>query len=297
MEELYKLIEDYLNNRLPEERRRELEERMEKDEEFRKEVQLHRAMQEEFSDARGWNLYASLQEIMKEDEAPGLVEHPDDSKKKSRNWLWVIVLCVGGGMLFWYFSSIFEPRPSYPPGQGPSIDATDSLTKGNDPVKEKAEDKVEPKTDPRPKKDSNEKDQMASIDPKNFEPNRTMETYIRSAGTLSAGGMSVRMDPAKQPVSFFPNKDGSSPLLFSGGFYGLRPGSDTRFVFNVFDNKNTLDPKESIPLAVNAGSSGTAEFIVDQRLKLIPGLYYYQIEHESSGAVLVTGKFFVGSMN
>jgi hypothetical protein len=297
MEELYKLIEDYLNNRLPEERRQELEHRMEKDEAFRKEVQLHRAMQEEFSDARGWNLYASLQEIMQEDETPGLEVYPHDNRRKSRNWLWVIALCVVGGIFFWYFSNTFEPPPPQPPGQDPSIDATDSPTRGNDPVKEKAEDTVDPQNNPRPKKDSNKKEQMASIDPKSFEPNQTMETYIGSGGTLSTGGMGVRMDPAKQPVSFFLNKEGASPLLFSGRFYGLRPESDTRFVFNVFDNKNTLDPKASIPLAVNAGSSGTVEFIVDQRLKLIPGLYYYQIEHESSGAVLVTGKFFVGYMN
>ncbi len=296
MEELYKLIEDYLNNRLPEDRRRELEQRMEKDAEFRKEVELHRAMQEEFSDVRGWNLYASLQEIMQEDEAPEIVGSPGDNKKQSRKWLWAIILCIVAGMLFWYFSSISKPAMTNPTAPSPAIDAIENLPKGNNPQEQKVEDKVVPTNDPPPQKSPNEKQQMASIDPKNFEPNPTMESYIHSGGTLGTGRAGVRMDKPQQTATFSPNK-GATQLQFTGRFYGLRPEKDNKYAFNIFDNKNSLDPRLIIALEPKADSSGEASFKAAKKTRLAPGLYYYQIEHESSGAVLVTGKFFVGPVN
>ncbi|GEM_PF-761079 len=296
MEDFYKLIEDYLNNRLPEDRRREIEQRMAEDETFRREVHLHRAMQGEFSDARGWNLYASLQDIMNEDEAQGQVDSPDSILKKRSKWLWLILTVLIGGMTVWYFSNSKEPAPTPHSRQLPTNDTKDSSSKSNDSLPVKLEDMDDIGNDSIPIKPQKEKLQMAIADPKNFEPNQTMEAYIRSGGTLGIGGVSVRINALQQVATFLPSKKGFTRIHFSGAFLGLHSGEKTGFVFNIFDNKNTLDPRAIISMEASADGSGTSNFKVEKTLKLNLGLYYYQIEHVGSGEVLVTGKFFIGSM-
>lgn len=63
---MYDLIESYLDNTLPETKRREIEQRMAADDRFRREVELYREMQSRYSDPGRLRLRATLAGIVKE---------------------------------------------------------------------------------------------------------------------------------------------------------------------------------------------------------------------------------------
>jgi anti-sigma factor RsiW len=61
---LFDLIESYLDDSLPEAKKQEVERRMAEDEGFRQEVELRRQLQEHFSDAGRARLRAALKDIV-----------------------------------------------------------------------------------------------------------------------------------------------------------------------------------------------------------------------------------------
>lgn len=81
-QDLYDLIESYLDNTLPETQRREVERRMTTDDAFRREVELHRELQARFNDPFRLQLRANLANIVKERNiVKGTLKHKYPMKK------------------------------------------------------------------------------------------------------------------------------------------------------------------------------------------------------------------------
>ena len=285
MEDLYKLIEDYLNDALPEEQRREVERRMESDEDFQREVALHRAMQDHFGDASGWHLYTSITEIMQEpipaDDSPPDGK-PGDSSGRRWQWWWAIPAVFMALAGVWYFSRPAErmtpPQPVQVPPTKPAPPATQPIAAEKD-----SQSVVNPE----------DKRFFAKADPADFVPNNTMEVYIESK-TLGPEEISLQVTAPQNLAVFYPDKTGQTRLRFAGSFSGLPPNEKTAFDLLIFDNKNDNKALMTIPLQVSADAAGAAAFDLRNKVVFRLGLYYYQIEEKESGAVLMTGKFFIG---
>lgn len=293
MEKLYKLIEDYLNDALPEEQRREVERRMADDETFRREVDLHRAVHEEFRDARGWSLYETMANIMQETERPPNDAQPAEKPgiPQGRRWKWVwwvipVALVTVAG--FWFFTRLDEYRTPDQPAQEP----TTLPPASSDPP---------PDEPPTPKNNSQSENQpkdrrpIAQADPANFAPNLTMEAYVGST-VLGQDDMSVQVSTPRIADTLQPDARGRTLLRFAGAFAGLSPREKSSFNLLLFNNQNANKTIKTFLLQPSADAAGAATFDLRETVSFPKGLYYYRIEEQETGEVLVVGKFFIGTL-
>ena len=176
--DLFDLIESYLNNDLPDAKRREVEQRMVEDEAFRQEVELHRGLQENFSDPGRWRLRSTLAEVMKENpppDEPSFKSKPGFSKSR---WIGIIFFSIVLiGIVIWYLlqslpdQSTREPVESQPTLQ-PSI-AVPGVESDTAPV-------AAPRESVPQKQQPEENLLIAEADPADFIPNPSMEAFIGS---------------------------------------------------------------------------------------------------------------------
>lgn len=148
------LIEAYLDNTLPEEKRKEVEQRIEADKAFRQEVKLHQHLREQLSDPDRWKIFAALEEASK-DPSP-LSEEPTRPKfinKKNIHWLLIGLIAVLAviGFFTWQW---LNPNPSEqePVEQTEPATLTDSLEEKKEPIVQESQENQleEPTTQPSP---------------------------------------------------------------------------------------------------------------------------------------------------
>lgn len=275
MKERYKLIEAYLADALPDDERKELERRMAEDEGLRKEVDLHRALQREFKDPKGWQLYSTLKAITEEE------EHKPASGKRKLGPLVLLgflalILSLGGGI--WYFGRQGEsPQPPKPQTEAPP----------STPV-------APPAPAPAPPIQQVPARPIAAARPEDFVKNESLEG-MRRMRAFSALEITI---PKDSSTVFMPEKSGKTQLHFSGFMDKVRPDALGRIqlTLSVFNNKSAQKPLLEHALRFELDSTIANRAIFDERIETgFPnGLYYYQIKRIDTGDLLRSERFYIG---
>lgn len=286
--ELYDLIETYLAGALPEEKRQEVEARLASDEDFRQEVELHRALQESYTDPDRWQLKKALLEAMKEPLPPGdpPMEEETAAVDNWKKWqLWIpVALLLGVGI--WYFGWRDTPLTRPNPTDIPPVQTPNSSSPTND-QKEAPVPQGQPTEQKIP-----ESQTIAMADPSNFEENPSMEGLVAVRG---GGELTLALTHPKPEERFNPQPTGKTTLRFSGTVEGMPPNVEAPLQLLIFNNKNAKTPIRAQVVQLNSDAKGQAVFILGFQVGFPMGLYYFRFE-ESEGEMLMAGKFFIGGL-
>lgn len=289
--ELYELIAAYLDDKLPAERRQEVEQRMAADDAFREEVALHRALQEDYGDPARWRLREALTEIMNEPLPPE--SPPSAATPSANNQRWKILAMLAAvllaGFAIWQWS-----RPTAP-ATPPSTPPPPTTEWPTPPVQEAPAQQAAP-TVPTPQKQGNSQQNkpappkinapIAQVDPADFLPNAEMEDMIVS--NIRSEGLEVKISSPANGADFRLDKHGEALIKFAGK---MEAEPDAGLVLVIYSTKAVNNPDTTLPLDLKKTADGWA-FEIRKGLKLKPGLYYFTVEKEGEAAY--TGKFTVG---
>ncbi len=280
--ELYELIEAYLDGSLPDRQRQEVERRMATDADFREEVELHRALQEDYEDPSRWRLREALSGIMDEPPPPE-APAPENERPRPRRSLWAalpVVLLLAGGI--WYFM-----KP-----EAPATTPVAPIEKQPEKTPAEQEKKAPPPDVPAQKPEKTMP--IAQADPADFNENPGMDRLI---GELrGAAELRVKMTVPEVGARLRQKPFTKTELHFSGTVEGAAKAEKLSLVLLVFDNKNSNAPLLRLPLLLEADTEGRANFSVTRQVDFRRGLYYYRIEEQESEDWLVVGKFFIGKL-
>ncbi len=290
--DLFDLIEAYLDGALPEEKRLEVERRMAEDETFRREVELQRELQENFSDPGRLRLRSALAKVM-EEPLPSVetTPYPVGHRVVPMNWKKRLisiaaVLLVGIGI--WYLLQVFGEQPIQNTVDKQHTEKPSApIAKGNDSIP------VQPTEEPTPPKQKpKENSYIAEADPANFAHNASMEALVSSG--VRSENMDIKISSPSNGADFVPNINGEVNVRFAGTVKGISENELGALVLAIFNNKDAVKPLVSVPLGLKQDANGNMSFEVQQRLKFQLGLYYYTIEQE--GEMVYTGKFTIGKL-
>jgi hypothetical protein len=304
----YEQIEAYLEGTLPGEQRNEIERRMAEDQGFRQEVDLHRELQEHFSDPQRWHLQNLMDKIMAEPPPP---KAPTDGSNRQHNlrswWRWILPLALLVGAGGWYFwparvvpltgSETEIPHhleaPAAPAEAPPASDAAEPPTPAPLPAPpapaQRTPPRPTPSASPSPSGAPSSSMPIAQADPADFIPNRSMEMLILSGNTRS-GQYGFSFSTPHNESNFTP-EDGEISLRFKGSVAGSNDDTALAFSISILSAKDISRPLLSIPVAL---PSGIRSFDEEQKMKLGPGLYYYVVTPDGEGSDAYYGKFTVG---
>lgn len=289
--ELYTLIESYLDDALPPDKRREVEQRMATDEAFREEVGLHRALQEDYSDPGRWRLRSTMSELMEEplpfdETAPST---PKLGLPKRWNLAGIIAAVLVASIGIWYLFQMQSGQKSQEPVEKQTIQ------KPNVPIAgaEGTDSTIVKKGDEPPTQKPKEPAPIAQADPSKFKENPSMEALM---GFRGGSGMTLQMSAPKNATTIQPNAKGAANLHFSGTLKTAPPNEAVQLDLLVFNNKAGNKPLLALPFQPASDTNGNAAFDLRQQVDFPKGLYYFRIEERESGELLVVGKFFIGSL-
>lgn len=277
--DLYELIESYLNGELPDKQRQQVEQRMAADAAFREEVELHRALQEDYADPARWRLREALSDIMSESPPPGSSE---ESPPNRRRPLWAavpVVLLLAGGI--WYFTR--------PPAPIPALSPTKHLPE-TPPAKTQTPEAPPPNTPIQRKQPSAP---IARADPDRFKENTGKEALF--GRFRSESELHLDMSAPQNAAVFHPDDKGQTRLRFAGTLTGLEPGKTLSLNLLIFNNRDAASLL-TLPIQITLDAKATAVFDLRKTASLPKGLYYYCVEQQESGDWLTVGKFFIGRL-
>lgn len=259
-------IESYLDGSMNEQNRKAFEAELLRNPELSRETQLRREVEA---------LLASGPEDALRQNLDILGERYTETAP-NRIWIWVSIAVLMAAVLVWLMLQNPDTKPVLQPvsPSGPAVDTTAS----------------EPQLQNQAplKKEVNPAEPIAA----NFTPNPALESMIGSQ--LRDGGLKISILSPEKNARLKTNK-GSVSLQFSGRVDGVEKMEDA-FQLKVYSNKKA-DYEEnrtllSVPL-VFFRDEQHFNFQVLHDFRLAPGLYYYLIENEESGAVNVVEKFEV----
>ena len=287
----YALIEAYLEGDLPDKQRLLVEQRMAEDQDFRREVALHRELQEHFEDAPRYRLSALMKEVMAE---PLPSEKPPGSFRSHRRsfigwWLIPLALLIGVGI--WLFSQ--KPDESTPTkhpktGEEPGPLADDAINYAPDLLPENTEQspsergapaqdrQQEPETSASPTAPLTPEKQgpIAQADPAAFAPNKSMEDLLSSRSAQGVNTYAIRLAAPANEASFVPDAGGSTSIRFAGKLERRGEGIAAPLQIVCF---STMDINAPLLEARVTSAEGTGAFELLQKVDFPPGLYYFII--------------------
>lgn len=287
----YALIEAYLEGDLPDEQRLLVEQRMAKDQDFRREVALHQELQEHFEDAQRYRLSSLMKEVMS---APLPEEQPlGPSKTHNRPFIgwWLIPLALLIGVGTWLFFQ--KPNESTPAKQpktgeepGPLADDTINYTPDLLPenTKQSPSEKGAPAQDRQqePEKSASsiapltpeKQGPIAQADPAAFAPNKSMEDLLSSRSAQGANSYAISLAAPTNEASFVPDAGGSTSIRFTGKLERRGEGIAAPLQIVCF---STMDINEPLLEVKVESAEGTGAFDLQQKVDFPPGLYYFLI--------------------
>ena len=276
------LIQDYLEGIIPEGKRKEVEQRINEDMAFRQDVELHRQLQQQFSDPKRWELRKTLGARLDEYEQKTAIK-PGEKHYPKWSLGFLILALIVGGLFIWNYQTPKE-LPAPPTETVPAEKPTNPPVENKKPIKEEA-----PKKEKEPGKQTRLKVPIAKVDPADFIENPSMEALIK--GGFRSGGLEFEIENPLNTAEFSLNKNGKTSIVFSGALKNLED-QQSEFNLLIFDNKDSNDPLFSFPLNMQNTGGDNYGFEMKQLLKAIPGLYYFMVEYEE-GEILYAGKFFI----
>ncbi len=274
------LIEAYLDGALPEEKHREVEQRMEADKAFRQEVRLQRQLREHLGDPERWKHYSALEQAKK----TPLLADDNPASARTRNWKWLglLVFLLVVGVFVWQLSKpAVEPAPSPP---------TEKLPAESPAVPQKEELKETPQKLPPVEQNTEKGGPIAKADPANFIPNPSMEAFVVSG--MKSGNLDIKINTPLIDADFSPDKKGAVLVRFSGTVEDVSEDIRTALVLAIYNNNDTGKPLVSFPLGLKKDPAGNLTYDIQQKLGLQPGLYYFTIEQQ--GEMACAGRFTIG---
>ncbi len=286
---LYEMIEAYLNGSLPDAERKALEQRMATDEEFRREVLLHRKLKEHFSDPVRWNLRSHLKEVMQEP-LPLATETnepplPVTEKSSWRKPLGLIAFVAVVSLALWQWR-----RSSHQPSLPSEAAEPPTPTAPSSPIS-KPEETITPVVPIAPKSQEIKPALIANADPANFIPNPAMEASLEG---VRGGDWEANISSPKNTDAFQPNAKGKTMVAFKGSLSG--GGAATTFSLLVYNNRDNKRPIFSQQLRTQSGRGEELIFDMRQEFNFQLGLYYFAIVEDLEEAEVWVGRFVIGKM-
>ncbi len=293
-EELYDLIERYLDGTLPDAEHQAVERQMTTDADFRTEVELHRALHTSLGDAGNFRLRTALDNLLRDpppiDDFPSSESSPPASSPRWPRLTGIVVLLAVAVFFVWRWVTPGEtsPRSNSPqPEQNqPLIDTTTPSDPVSPPIK------------------SNPNKPIAMADPADFAPNPVLEARI--GDMMRGSGIGFELSSPAVGASFQLH-DGRITLPVRGVATGGDIPTDQPLELLIYPNRpEAWDNKQplatfSLPLTPYAPNSYLTEFRPVLRAR--PGLYYLVVgQRRPSGddeghIVLWIGKFIVQAGN
>lgn len=268
-------IEQYLSGALSPEATAAFEAQLARDGALRRELELHRQLQQDFNASR-LNLRANLQKIMQEPLPP---EQGDKPRGSARWWLWLPGI-LGLLFLVWHNWPLRKPNPESPPEVPPSAAPTAPAIDTPQKIQPPPASNTPPASRP-----------MASADPADFIPNRGMEAFVN--GNFRSEAMAFNLNSPRNGLEIVPNPAGVVSLQFNGYAEAPAGAQPKGFMLSFFNNRDGNNPLRSMPLPIENTVEGRLKIKHRQELNLKPGLYYFTVETLDSGELLYAGKFFV----
>ena len=288
-EQLYEAIEAYLEGKLTAEARRAFEGEIAADPELKREVALHRRMQQELGKSGKAELRGQLRQIAQ--------EFPLDRKRRATLLrlapVWgAVAAAIIAAVIWWAWPrvgpSTLQQGPAIvsdtPPGEQTAV--SDSLV-----AVQPAPEKEEAPPSPQPKQPSTA---PPGADP--FRPNPKLEGLAAAEGGNANFLVSATADAAQTTSENF-------RATVAGTLRAGSPADDARIELQIYDNQPASYLKErpaaSIALELQRlddeevqgfGKMKNYTFEKEVDKELPPGLYYYVIKREGEDTPLFVGK-------
>ena len=294
-DDLYRRIDEYLDNELSSDERRNFEQAMSEDEELAKEVALQKEIQELLADTPENELRQNLNRLNEQ-----VVETGASYRRK---WLWGGLLLLLVPFIWWLYkpgeeniehSTINqEQQETLEEEKGPleeevskkNIDLPINEEKGQIPVE--VEKTKESKPSPPTKKQENPGPIAA-----NFDPNPSIEFLI--SNNLRSGDIEWS-DIQKIGDILQASGNSSIPFNFSAKLQSAEDLTEKKFKLHLFSNEevafDNFEPLNSFDLNLDLISEGVYSIDFQTDLKLTPGLYYYLIEDYEIEKIHYVNKF------
>lgn len=268
------LIESYLNGALLPEDLLLVETRIANDAAFRADVELQRQLHQEFSDAQKLQLRDLMTDIVREPPPPTI-----------NDWIKVMGIAMGIILVAWIIwqrlsTQQATPVPDVPESTQPAPSA---------PMAEQNPVEEPPKTT-----DKTPENHIALAYPPDFAPNRAFED--RLGGNIRSSGAAAEMQSPVINADYKP-KNGYVQINFRGSAPADTDTAQFPLVLNIYTNlPDATQPVLRLqPIIKNRESAaGKWTFSSVQKLKLLPGLYYFTLERQANEDLIFVGKFTVG---
>jgi hypothetical protein len=290
-QDILELINAFLDQELSEEQVREVESRMTKDVEFRKNVELQKDIRKAYRHAGRIRLRNSMTEVMKES-IPEEDPFVSSVGKKTRYLVKLLMLLAAVVIILVVIWFVFRPDKTAQENSSPSTEQSTS------PSSKDADTQMEQEIVPIEDNQQEPEDEqttssetrypIAMADPADFAPNPTMEAMIR--GEFRSGeGIFLELTSPSEDAFFNLQGDENQTVTVLGTLSGLEVGQQLNLVLLFFDNKDINNPILEFSFEVEGKEAGTS-LNLSPSLSSRPGLYYLMIETEE-GDLLAAGKF------
>ena len=276
------LIDEYLAGTMSAAAREEFQRRMAADPELAARVQLERELFDAIGASPETELRANLREISAKFDSPASLEEAVVLPPRKHGWnfrMLAVLFLAALVAAFFVFRALPSadavspaPQPAPAPLPAPQQSAPGTPAENIPAQRPSQPDKAVQKSRP-----------VASA----YEPIPKLETYIGSQ--FRSADFRVSID-APAPAATFSTPAGKLNFSLSGKTEGDMPaGAGLRIL--IFSNNirdfEAMHPMETSALPVSA----EGKFIFKKQISIRPGLYYYLIEEEQSGAWMHVGKF------
>lgn len=293
-EELYDLIERYLDGVLSDAEREAVERRMANEADFRAEVELHRALHTSLSDADNFRLRNALDDLLRDPPPTDDTTNQGSASSTLLRWpqlVSIVVLIAVAGWFMWQWLSPDNKSLSSPIPQPPQDQTSDTTSTPEQklPLDTPSSQPVRPK----PNKP------IAMADPADFKPNPVLEARI--GDMVRGNGIGFELTSPAAGASF-QLRNGRIALPIRGTVTGGGIPADQPLELLIYPNRpEAWDDKQpiatfSLPLTPYAPDSYQTEF--RPMLRTRPGLYYLivgqrRLPGDDGHIVLWVGKFTV----
>ncbi len=309
-EQLYELIEQYLDGTLSVEALATFEKRLQTEPELAKEVTLHRKLQEELGNAQKRQLRSKL-DVLRKEFTPSENETKIVSINQTRRLRLLIsvaasILVLVFAIWFFFFKT---PEKQEIVDEKPPMEK-ESLDPNEKPIKEIEDPSnlVEDQTDPE--KQPTEKDEIEDIVPPinliaAFEANPELENLIAQNGNNEAFEFSAEKPELGEVFNL---KNGKIDLQINGMLFTSELKDLSSFEVAIYNNnpqnfaskkniatiqlileKDTSEEEDGLAFATKDGYF----YSLKKSLSAKPGLYYYLILQKGQPKPLFIGKFQV----
>lgn len=296
-DDLYRRIDEYLENELSSDERRNFEQAMSEDEELAKEVALQKEIQELLADTPENELRQNLKRLNKQ-----VVETGGTPSRPKWQWGGLLLLLIP--IIWWWFykpgeENIEPPIINQEHQESLKEDNSSSIEEMPEkdidlPInreKDQAPAKIEKTKESKPNPPTQKQKDPGPI-AANFDLNPSIEFLISN----NLRSDDIEWSDIQKPQNKLQSSGNASiPFRFSAKLQSSEDLTEKKFKLHLFSNKeeafDNFEPLTSFDLNLNSVSEGVYSIDFQVDLSLTPGLYYYLIEDYEIEKIHYVNKF------